>query len=199
VTPPDSFGPGDRDLWAQDSLTTAYADPPRPGRLAGGVAAQPSDTVPEAGPPPHATARSLSRLVVPMEVRRTGRVRLEVVLRLSDVEIAGAGVPRVQVAAAILDGEGERLPGGEIGSLVLEIGPNGEVLVEPFQDDPDRLLPNGSYERVLSGPVRPLRLGTGGYGVRVDLSLEATAPAGSGGYQLARIGQASAVLRVEEM
>lgn len=196
ATPAETYGADPGDLWAEDSLTTAYSDPPRPGRLAGGVAAQPSDTVPVAGAPAYATARSVSRVAVPLEVRSGGRVELELALRLSDVEIAGAGVPRVRVAGTLATESGEPLPGGDLGGMVLEIGPNGEVLVDGMPDDPDQLLPDGSYDRTVRGPVGALRLDTGEYRVVLELALDATAPASSGGYQLARIGQATATLRV---
>jgi hypothetical protein len=179
AAPSSSYDTSSADLWAQDSLTTAHSDPPRPGRLAGGVAAQPSDTARGLTAPTYASARSVSRMAVPLDVRSAGRAELELVLRLSDVEVAGAGVPRIQVTAT------------------LKIGPNGEVVVDGLPDEMDQLLPNGSYERVIGLPAGgEVSLDEGEYRVAVELAIEATAPAASGGYQLARIGQASVTLRV---
>ncbi len=192
---PASYGPGDPELWAADSLTSAYSEEPRPGRLAGGVAAEPVDTA--AGPDVrYATARSLSRVVFPMEVRAAGKVELQIDLTLADVEIGGAGLPRAEVSGTILGDDGSPVPGGDIGALTIEIRPDGAVLIDQFPDATDALQPNGRYSRTLSGPIGGVRLERGRYRVGMELVLEATAATSSGPYQLARIGRAAATLRV---
>lgn len=183
------------DLWAQDSLTTAYSDPPRPGRLSGGVSAEPTDTV-RADVPVYATARSHSQVTVPMEVRRGGRVELEILLELSDVELSNAGVPRVAVSGAIEAADGGPVAGGDLGVLQLEILPDGTIVLGDLGDETAMLDVPGRFSRVLRGPVGGVELASGRYRVTMELSLEATAPARSGPGQLARIGQARATLRV---
>ncbi len=193
--PAASYTLDSRELWAADSLTSAYSEPPRAGRLAGGVAAQPVDTATGLDVR-YATARSVSRVVFPMEVRKAGRVELQIDLALADVEIGGTGLPRVETSGAILDQDGAPVPGGDIGTLTLEIRGDGAVVIDQFPDATDALQANGRYTRTLSGPLGGVRLARGRYQVGMDLWLEASAATASGPYQLARIGQATATLRV---
>ncbi len=198
ATPPERYAAADAgigELWAQDSLTAAYTDPPRPGRLSGGVSAEPADTA-TGERPEYATARSRSRITVPMQVRRGGRVELEILLELFDIELSNAGVPRVGVSGEIMTDDGRPVPGGDLGTLQLEILPDGTVILDDLADRTAGLDARGRFGRVLRGPVGGVELDAGRYRVTIELGLEATAPARSGPGQLARIGQARATLRV---
>ena len=196
ATPPATYEDAGAAQWARDSLTTAYSDTPRPGRLSGGVAAEPGDTALLLDAPEYAVARSFSRVVVPLEVRASGRIGLEIVVELFDVQLSGSGSPVVEVAALLAREDGTPVPGGEIARLTLGVRPDGVVLIDGMAEEGESLEPNGRYSRTIHGPPSDLRLEPGRYRVDVSMALEATAPGGSGHFHFARIGQARTTLQV---
>jgi hypothetical protein len=182
------------DLWARDSLTTAHSDPPRPDRVSGGVTAEPADTTPGAPTASRAVARSSNLVVAGLQVERAGRFQFDLRVDLTDVEVSGAG-RAVAAARAVVQGEdGSPVPNGEVVTLMLEIGPDGRVIIDDDDTDPDLLAPNFSYTRTVTGPRGGLPLDPGRYRLALELALDAEAPARAGAGQLARIGQGAATV-----
>ena len=194
TTPPATYEGDSAGQWARDSLTTAYSDPPLPGRLSGGVAAEPGDTALATDAPRYAVARSLSRVVVPLEVTAAGRVDLRIVVELFDVQLSGSGSPVVEIASLIAREDGSPVQGGEVARVTLRVSPDGIVIVDGVAGEGETLEPNGSYSRTIQGLSNDLRLEPGRYRVEVAMALEATAPGGSGPFHFARIGQARTTL-----
>ncbi|MFW5946956.1 MAG: hypothetical protein ACOCUW_00575 [Gemmatimonadota bacterium] len=213
-TSPARFGP-DEEPWAQDSLTSAYSDPPQSGRVSGGVAAEPVDTAAAgaAAAAALAEARTRHRVVMPLDVGRGGRFEFTLRLDLHDVEVIGDGRATAAVRAVVIgdegSGAGEAGPGAgeadagpqsvvaEVGPLVLELRPEGRVIIDGDEASPDVLDPNFRYGRTYTGPPGGLALDAGRYHLRLELALSAEAPLRSGPGELARLGQAVATVRLE--
>lgn len=195
-TAPSARYETDDDLWARDSLTTAYSDPPRSHRVSGGVTAEPTDTAMGAPTPARAVARSSSRVVTGLRVERAGRFRFQLAVDLTDVEVSGAGRAVAAARAVVRRDDGTLVPNGEAVTLVLEVRSDGRVIVDDDESNPDLLAPNFTYARTVAGPRGGLQLDPGRYHLTLELALDAEAPARAGAGQLARIGQGTAAVRV---
>ena len=196
ATPPVAYPSEDDGLWAADSLTTAFSDPATATRLAGGVTAQPVDTVVRAGVGALAEATSRNRLVTPLVVERGGRFSFALDLELRDVELGNDGRAAVGLRGHVLDASGARLPGGEIGTITLQVRADGSVIVDGLEEEPEYLEPNFGFSRSTTGPRGGVELRAGDHMVELELFLQATAPVAAGGHQFATVGQAVGRVRL---
>jgi hypothetical protein len=179
---PDRYnGPGDLD--ATDQRTRSSSVAPAFNRVSGAAEAESFDPASQTLTDDAAVATSNNKVVSRLRVTRAIPLTFDIDLDVDRVEVRNGGTVEIQVVAAILDAQGNAVPGGGITNINFRFQPNAaggiDVIVQD-DADPENTEPNGDYDRTLSGPNGGIALQPGNYQIELDLRIRATAPIQTG-------------------
>ena len=182
-TPADRYT-GPRDLAAADRRTQATSVAPLSNRVAGAAAAEAFDPASPTLTNDAAIASSNNKVVSPLTVNGGGPFTFDIDLDVDRVDVRNGATVEIQVVAAILDNQGNAVPGGGITNTSFLFRPDGaggtEVIIQDDGENPDVTQRNGDYDRTLSGPNGGIALQPGVYRLELDLRIRAIAPIQTG-------------------
>jgi len=185
TNPPTDNYVGPNKLAAKDAGTDASSIAPLFNKVGGTAHAIPGAPATK----DQAVAISNNKVVTTLSVQKADGFTFDIALELKGPKITGQGKLLIQLSAFVLDAQGRTvkdaqgndLPAIFSGTYTGGTDAQGKFgFIPPGDTNVDPVDANGNYVRKLSGPNRGLPLPVGNYQVKLELNIQALAPAGQG-------------------